>query len=90
MAKFSFGKRRQEDEEIPPEPLDGEVDAPPQEYPDTEGRRRVSRPLILAVIGVVLIGGLYLANSLFFSPPPAPPVPKAVPVPAGQIGRAHV
>jgi cell division septation protein DedD len=87
MAKLSFGKRRQEDEEIPPEPLDGEVDTPPQDYPETQGRR-VSRPLILAGIGVVLIGALYLANSLFFSPPPPPPVLKAAPVPAAPETKA--
>jgi DedD protein len=44
--------------------------------------------LILAGIGVVVIGGLYLANMLFFSEPPAPPTPTRpavqMPSPPGQ------
>ncbi len=85
MTKFSFGKRSHEEVEVPPEPIEGEVEVPPQE-PRDSGGRRVGRPLILAGIGAVLIGGLYVANILFLSPPPAPtpqPLPqKAVPVPA--------
>ena len=77
MAKFSFGKRKQEEEEIPPEPIEGEVDHSPQEESsDDGGGGRGHRSLILAGIGIVLIGLLYLANMLFLSP--APPVPAPV------------
>jgi len=83
MARFNFGKRNHhDDEEIPPEPLEGETEV---EYsPETVERgSRVRRPLIIAVVGIVVIGGLYLANVLFFSAPPAPSVPvrPGVPVP---------
>jgi cell division protein FtsN len=82
MARFSFGKRTQ-DEEIPPEPVEGEVDFSPQPEDSGDEDSRVRRPLILAGIGVALIGGLYLANMLFLSPAPPPPTPsgQAVPVP---------
>ena len=87
MAKFSFGRRKQEVEEIPPEPIEGEADLSPQEESPDEGGGRGRRPLILAGIGIVLIGVLYLANSLFLSP--APPVPATVrqtaPAPAAPV-----
>ena len=76
MAKFSFGRRKQEEEEIPPEPVEGEADLSPQEESPVDGGGRGRRPLILAGIGIVLIGVLYLANTLFLSP--APPVPAPV------------
>ena len=76
MAKFSFGRRKQEEEEIPPEPVEGEVDLSPQEEAPDDGGGRGRRPLILAGIGIVLIGVLYLANTLFLSP--GPPVPATV------------
>jgi cell division septation protein DedD len=87
MAKFSFGRRKQEEEEIPPEPVEGEVDLSPQEEAPDDGGGRGRRPLILAGIGIVLIGVLYLANTLFLSP--APPVPTTVrqtaPAPAAPV-----
>ena len=87
MAKFSFGRRKQEEEEIPPEPVEGEVDLSPQEEAPDDGGGRGRRPLILAGIGIVLIGVLYLANTLFL--PPAPPVPATVrqtaPAPAAPL-----
>ena len=85
MAKFSFGRRKQEEEEIPPEPVEGEVDHSPQEESPDDGGGRGRRPLILAGIGIVLIGVLYLANMLFLSPaPPVPaPVRQTAPTPAG-------
>ena len=81
MAKFSFGRRKQEEEEIPPEPVEGEAELtlpeqPEQEETTEDGGGRGRRPLILAGIGIVLIGALYLANTLFFSP--ASPVPATV------------
>lgn len=80
MATFNFGKRKPDDEGIPPEPLDGESEV--RLLSDVgEGGSRFRRPLVFAGIGVVLIGGLYLANLLFFSEPPAPPVPVRRPIP---------
>jgi len=83
MATFSFGKRKPEDEGIPPEPLEGETEV--RVLSDIgNGGSRFRRPLVFAGVGVVLIGALYLANILFFSEPPPPQVPvrRAVPVPA--------
>ena len=72
MARFSFGKRTTDDEGIPPEPVEGESEIQmPSELTESGGRPR--RLLVIAGIGVILIGGLYLANILFFSTPPAPP-----------------
>jgi cell division septation protein DedD len=85
MAKFSFGRGKQEEEEIPPEPVEGEVDlGPPEESPDDAGGRG-RRPLILAGIGIVLIGLLYLANMLFLSPAPPTPIPVRQTVPAPSV-----
>ena len=87
MAKFSFGRRKQEVEEIPPEPVEGGADLSPQEESPDEGGGRGRRPLILAGIGIVLIGALYLANMLFLSPaPPVPaPPPQTAPAPAVPV-----
>jgi cell division septation protein DedD len=101
MAMFSFGRKQQEEEEIPPEPVEGEVDSIPQEEVPIEGGGRGRRPLILAGTGIVLIGVLYLANMLFFSPAspvpapvrqtvPAPAVPAPVPVPSPPSKEAAV
>ena len=89
MAKFSFGRRKQEEEEIPPEPVEGEVDHSPQEESPDDGGGRGRRPLILAGIGIVLIGVLYLANMLFLSPaPPVPaPVRQTAPTPAVPVPK---
>jgi cell division septation protein DedD len=81
MARFNFGKRTPEDEGIPPEPIEGETEAGAQ--PDlVVGGNRMRRPLIFALIGVLLIGGAYLANVLFFSAPEPPPIPTRPVVPA--------
>jgi hypothetical protein len=82
MARFNFGKRSPDDEGIPPEPIEGETDVGgPSDL--VGGGNRMRRPLIFALIGALLIGGVYLANVLFFSAPPAPTIPArpAVPVP---------
>jgi cell division septation protein DedD len=82
MARFNFGKRTPEDESVPPEPIEGETEfGGPSDL--VTGRNRMRRPLIFALIGVLLIGGAYLANVLFFSAPPAPTIPvrPAVPLP---------
>ena len=82
MARFNFGKRSPDDEGIPPEPIEGETEVGgPSDL--VGGGNRMRRPLIFALIGALLIGGVYLANVLFFSAPPAPTIPArpAVPVP---------
>jgi cell division septation protein DedD len=80
MATFGFGKQTPDDEGIPPEPVEGETGVmPPEETEEKPNRMR--RPLIIAGIGVVLAGGLYLANSLFFSAPPSPPARPPAPAP---------
>lgn len=78
MARFNFGKRSHHDDEvIPPEPLEGETGVE-FERETAERGSRVRRPLMIAAVGIVAIGGLYLANVLFFSAPPAP-VPQVIP-----------
>jgi|WetSurMetagenome_2_1015567.scaffolds.fasta_scaffold20020_3 cell division septation protein DedD len=81
MARFSFGKRTTDDEGIPPEPVEGEAETQASFEPaESVGKPR--RLLVIAGIGVILIGGLYLANILFFSTPPAPTVARqAAPAP---------
>jgi cell division septation protein DedD len=91
MARFNFGKRPPEDEGIPPEPIEGETEAGGQ--PDlVVGDNRMRRPLIFALIGVLLIGGAYLANVLFFSAPEPPPIPTrpVVPAPPGAAPAAPI
>jgi cell division septation protein DedD len=92
MARFSFRKQESgpggEDEGLPP--LEGDIgdseagvagpDSPP---PDEEGGGRTRRLIILAGIGIILIGGAYLANQLFLAPaPPATVRPTAPPLQA--------
>lgn len=80
MARFSFGKGPTDDEGIPPEPVEGEAETQvPSEPAESGGRPR--RLLFIAGIGVILVGGLYLANILFFSIPAPTPARQAVPVP---------
>jgi len=81
MARFSFGKRTTDDEGIPPEPVEGEAEIqPPSEPAESGGKPR--RLLVIVGIGAILIGGLYLANILFFSTSPAPtPSRQTVPAP---------
>lgn len=80
MAKFSFGKRTQEDEGIPLESVEGETDLNLPDDPG-EGPSRSRRLLLIVGVGVILIGGAYLAMQLFFAPPPPPPVVSRPPVP---------
>jgi cell division septation protein DedD len=83
MTRFNFGKRTPDEEGIPPEPIEGETEiGAPSDL--MEGGSRMRRPLIFAVIGVLVIGGAYLANLLFFSAPPPPPIPTrpTIPTPA--------
>jgi cell division septation protein DedD len=80
MARFSFGKRTTEDEGIPPEPVEGEAENQVPSEPAESGGR-TSRVLVIAGIGVVLLGGLYLANILFFSTPATTPARQTVPAP---------
>jgi cell division septation protein DedD len=81
MARFSFGKRSHEDEGIPPEPVEGDADLSLSDEVEESGGGRLRRPLILLGIGVLLVGGYYLASQLFFasptSAPPSPPPMKA-------------
>jgi cell division septation protein DedD len=87
MARFSFGKRTTDDEGIPPEPVEGEAENQmPSEPVESGGRPR--RLLVIAGIGVILIGGLYLANILFFSTPAPPPARQAVPAPPAPTKEA--
>jgi len=91
MSRFNFGKRTPDDEGIPPEPIEGETEVgAPSDF--VEGGSRMRRPLIFALIGVLLIGGAYLANLLFFSAPPPPPIPTrpTMPVPAAAPPPAPV
>lgn len=83
MARFDFGKRTHDDEGIPPEPVEGETGDELVSEPG-DGGSRTRRPLILAVIGIacLVLGGLYLANTLFFSAPPPPPAPTRPTLPA--------
>jgi cell division septation protein DedD len=80
MAKFSFGKRTQEDEGIPLESVEGETDLNLPDDPG-EGPSRSRRLLLIVGVGVILIGGAYLAMQLFFAPPPPPSVVSRPPVP---------
>ena len=83
MAKFSFRKRSTEEEGLSEE--EGtEVSTLEERGGQTGGVRRV---LILAGIGVILIGGWYLAQPLFFASqpsPPAGPVRPVTPVPPAK------
>lgn len=79
MARFSFRKRSTEEEGLPePEEPGTELSAPEEpEESDSGGEGGgLRRILIIAAIGVILIGGWYLTQPLFFAPtPPAPPSP---------------
>lgn len=77
MAKFDFPRGTTE-EEGPSE--EGGDFASERSDERSVGSRRI---LVLAGIGVLLIGGFYLANQLFLSPAPSPtpPARPALPVP---------
>jgi cell division protein FtsN len=71
MARFSFRKGSTEEEGLPEE--EGtEVSAPEESGSASGGVRRI---LIILGIGVILVGGWYLAQPLFFAPSPPPQVP---------------
>ena len=84
MARFSFRKRNTEGEELP----EGEgiaEEGAEVSVPDEGGGRAGGgsrRILIIAGVGVILIGGWYLANQLFLAPQPPPPAPARPAVPA--------
>ncbi len=85
MARFSFRERNTEDEGLSEE--EGNEVRPPEKHGgQTGGVRGI---LIIVGIGVILIGGWYLAQSLFFAPPPpsagpARPVTPAPPMKASE------
>lgn len=71
MARFSFRKGSAEEEGLPEE--EGtEVSAREESGGQGGGVRRI---LIILGIGVILVGGWYLAQPLFFAPPAPPPMP---------------
>jgi cell division septation protein DedD len=71
MARFSFRKGSVEEEGLPEE--EGtEVSAREESGGESGGVRRI---LIILGIGVILVGGWYLAQPLFFAPPAPPQVP---------------
>jgi len=71
MARFSFRKGSTEEEGLPEE--EGtEVSARAENGGQAGGVRRI---LIILGIGVILVGGWYLAQPLFFAPSPPPPGP---------------
>ncbi|MBI2113617.1 MAG: SPOR domain-containing protein [candidate division NC10 bacterium] len=89
MARFSFRKRPTEEEELPEGEGTGEEEGAEVSVPDEGGERAGGgsrRLLIIAGVGVILIGRWYLANQLFLAPPPPPPAPArpAVPAPAAK------
>jgi len=84
MAKFSFRKRSTEEQGLPEEE-GAEVSAPEEESGGrTGGMRRI---FIIAGIGVILIGGWYVAQTLFLAPPPPPP-PRPRPVTPAPPAKA--
>lgn len=71
MARFSFRKGSAEEEGLPEE--EGtEVSAREESGGESGGVRRI---LIILGIGVILVGGWYLAQPLFFAPPAPPQAP---------------
>ncbi len=84
MAKSTFRKRSTEEEGLPEE--EGtEVSDPEESGGRTGGLRRI---LTIAGIGVILIGGWYLAQALFFAPPPPPPAGPVRPVTPAPLAKA--
>ncbi len=80
MTKFSFPERSAEEEGISGEG-GADVDPPERQGGGSGSLRRI---LVIAGIGVVVIGGWFLANQLFLapSPPPFAPVRVVTPPPA--------
>jgi cell division protein FtsN len=79
MAKFGFGRRSSEDDELPEEdPTLENVQSIGEESGGGGGGERNGKLrwiLIILGIGVILIGGAYLAHTLFLQAPEPPPVP---------------
>ena len=78
MARFSFLKRSTEEEGL----LGEEADLMAEEGRTGGGMRRI---LIIFGIGVLLIGGWYLANQLFLTAPPPPPTPPLIARPVAPV-----
>lgn len=74
MAKFSFGKRKTEDDADLPDSFDSDESLALEEDTD-ESSGRPRRLLIILGLVVVLAGGGYLAWNLFLEPAPPPPPP---------------
>lgn len=88
MAMFSSRKRKTEDESDLPDTLEGDQEVAGAEVDDADvleesGSR--SRPLLL-ILGLVVIlgGGGYLAWNLFMEAPPPPPAPRPMAGPAAK------
>jgi cell division septation protein DedD len=82
MARFSFRKGSTQEEGLPEE--EGtEVSAREESSGESGGVRRI---LIILGIGVILVGGWYLAQPLFFAPsaPPQAPVRPVTPAPPAK------
>ena len=73
MAKFSFGKRKTDDDADLPDSLDGEDSTDLLDDSEESGGRS-RRLLILLGLLVILAGGGYLAWNLFMEPAPPPPL----------------
>lgn len=88
MARFNF-RMRSHEEEGPSEEEGTEVGAPEESGGQSGVVRRI---LIIAGIGVILIGGWYLAQPLFFAQPtpPVSPVRPATPVPPAKASSPVV
>jgi cell division septation protein DedD len=84
MAKLSFPERNPEDQEIQEEEVVEDLPL----NPEGGGLGRSRRILIIAGIGAVLIGGLYLANQLFLAPSPPSTSPARPAIPAVQSPAA--
>ncbi len=80
MVNSSFHQGNPEDQGVPEEE---EIDVSPLDA-DGGGRGSSRRILIIAGIGIVLIGGWYLANQLFLAPSPSPPAPSRPAIPGPQ------
>jgi len=74
MAKFSFGKRKTDDDADLPDSLEGEDSTDLLDDSEESGGKS-RRLLILLGLLVILAGGGYLAWDLFMEPTPPPPLP---------------
>ena len=86
MARFSFDKRTPDEEGLPED--EGTEVSAPEESVGEEKSMGLRRILILVGIGVILIGGWYLAQPLFFAPTPPPPPTPVRPAPVAPPAKA--